>query len=272
MTAATMSSNTDLVLPGDGYDAFEDFLYNAPSQPQLLEMRRTEIINATDAAKKASAEAAARKAAQDAPTASRGRSSGGSTRNSMSASRQNLVDWDDNYEALKKYHAAHGNCAVPFGKETGSLRSWTERQKKLNSLNRLEQDKVDKLKALEFDFTMKQLSSRSVGSKSPSPRSSPRSSVNATPASTTPAQQNAPAAAPQAPPVRRSSSAKADKSWAEQFEALRTYRDGHGNCNVPFGSEHGELRSWTERQRKLVKINRLEQDKVDMLIGLGFDF
>jgi hypothetical protein len=34
----------DLILPGDGFDAFVDFVFNTPSQPELCEMKKENII------------------------------------------------------------------------------------------------------------------------------------------------------------------------------------------------------------------------------------
>eukprot|EP00579_Thalassiosira_antarctica_P004994 CAMPEP_0201901800 /NCGR_PEP_ID=MMETSP0902-20130614/54625_1 /ASSEMBLY_ACC=CAM_ASM_000551 /TAXON_ID=420261 /ORGANISM="Thalassiosira antarctica, Strain CCMP982" /LENGTH=152 /DNA_ID=CAMNT_0048435775 /DNA_START=17 /DNA_END=475 /DNA_ORIENTATION=+ len=149
MTAATMS-NKDLVLPGEGYTAFIEFLYSTPSQPQLLRMKKMDVITASK---------------KIAPIISLTAPASGPT-----TSHDNVGDkeWDVNYRALKNFHAKQGNCSVPFGKETGSLRSWTERQKKLYASSQLEPEKVDNMKALDFDFTTKKpVSTRSVNNMGP---------------------------------------------------------------------------------------------------------
>mmetsp|Transcript_33042 Transcript_33042/g.57878 ORF Transcript_33042/g.57878 Transcript_33042/m.57878 type:complete len:175 (-) Transcript_33042:247-771(-) len=162
MTAATMS-NKDLVLPGEGYNAFMEFLYNTPSQPELLRMKEGDIITASK---------------KFFPNMSLTAPESGRTR-----SHNNVGDkeWDANYRALQNFHAKQGNCSVPFGKETGSLRSWTERQKKLYASSKLEPENVDNLNALDFDFTIKKpLSTRSVNNFGPKPT---KPSVAATAAS-----------------------------------------------------------------------------------------
>lgn len=188
MTAATTSSE-DLVLPGDGYDEFVDFL-RAPSQPQLLEMKRGDIIDAfhkqyptkriyhskpytPSTATPSSSLNGARSSKQPGPKKEAKKDTGfgnasAAKRPAAAVRKSSLVvddeeTWQRQYEALKSYHAEHGSCSVPFGKETGALRSWTERQKKLHARSMLEDDRVDDLKALGFDFAMKQpLSARSV--------------------------------------------------------------------------------------------------------------
>lgn len=256
MIAVKMGKN-NFILPDEGYDAFVEFLYHTPSQPELLGIKKRDII----AAYKSSC-----------------RTVGGDK------------DWYTNYNALKSYHAKHGNCSVPFGKESGSLRSWTERQKKLNASSKLEPVKVDRMKALDFDFTVKKPLSACSVNNLPIKRAEP--DVAATPASTAreikPAQLNKkqsskkqkkevsfsslPAAA-KAPMVRKSSIVFEDEhTWKKHHEALKAFQAKHGHCSVPFGKETGALRSWTERQNRLYASSKLETDKFNKMTELGYDF
>lgn len=69
-----------------------------------------------------------------------------------------------------------------FGKETGSLRSWTERQKRLHTSLKLRPRKVNDLKGLDFNLTMKHLSTRSLscakGRSHPSNKKRPNLAVS----------------------------------------------------------------------------------------------
>mmetsp|Transcript_13035 Transcript_13035/g.24904 ORF Transcript_13035/g.24904 Transcript_13035/m.24904 type:complete len:300 (-) Transcript_13035:982-1881(-) len=299
MTAATMTMNTsfeeDLVLPGPGFDAFLDFLYKTPSQPQLLDMTRGDIINAS-------------KRILSTPPVSPTSSRSGSVASSRSNINRN--DWDTNYKALKAYHALHGNCSVPFGKETGSLRSWTERQKKLHASSMLEPEMVDDLKALDFDFTVKvkglstrsinstkPLSTRSMNTKNTSKPSGPVKSASMVERTTPPTtamnntekENNSSSKAPplpsqpkkgvsfstnaKAPMVRKSSLVIDDETtWTMQYEELKAYQAEHGNCDIPFGKETGSLRSWTERQKRLHASSRLDAERTEKMTELGFSF
>ena len=93
--------------------------------------------------------AAASRAA--APAARRASSSSGSPVKRKSINVINSDDWDANYAALEKFHAKNGNCKVPFGAETGNLRSWTERQKKMYASGELDDDQLEKMNELDFD-------------------------------------------------------------------------------------------------------------------------
>mmetsp|Transcript_11409 Transcript_11409/g.20608 ORF Transcript_11409/g.20608 Transcript_11409/m.20608 type:complete len:299 (+) Transcript_11409:69-965(+) len=298
MTAATMTMNTnfeeDLVLPGPGFDAFVDFLHNTPSQPKLLDMSRGDIINAS-------------KRILTTPPVSPTPSRSGSVASASSICSNNN-DWDTNYKALKAYHATHGNCAVPFGKETGSLRSWTERQKKLHASSKLEPEKVDDLKALDFDFTIKvkalstrsinsakPISTRSINTKNTTKPSGPvksasmvernipsttsmnnaekenNSSTKASPPQ--PKKEVSFTANTKAPMVRKSSLVIDDETtWTKQYEELKAFQAKHGNCDVPFGKETGSLRSWTERQKRLHASSRLDVERTEKMTALGFSF
>jgi hypothetical protein len=231
MTAATMSQ-TDLILPGDGYDEFVNFLTNVPSQPALLGSPRsvggfpsaepsddenkpppvvanmkgrdynalikqksarkkqedaavptrsltkvvssssspsnskrqlgngyTEKIKAKQQEKKEAEAALAAAESTKKRRASKEGSGGGSPKNGKPAVPRgpSLVfdddeTWNENYEALKKFQEEHGNCDVPFGKDTGALRSWTERQKKLYAHEKLDEERMGKMTYLGFQF------------------------------------------------------------------------------------------------------------------------
>ena len=124
--------------------SFEFFVYDVPSQPEICSIQTEEIIKAYNESR-------------------------------ASGTRGGNDDWLAQYYALKKFHDENGNCVVPFGKETGALRSWTERQKKLHASSKLEQHRVEKLKLLGFDFTIKKpLTSSSPRNNKVSPsKSSP---------------------------------------------------------------------------------------------------
>ena len=60
--------------------------------------------------------------------------------------------WNKGYEELKAFYSKTGNTSVPFGKDTGALRSWAERQKKVYAANKLEKSRIEKMEELEFVF------------------------------------------------------------------------------------------------------------------------
>lgn len=60
--------------------------------------------------------------------------------------------WNKGYEELKAFHTKTGNTSVPFGKDTGALRSWSERQKKVYAADKLEKSRIEKMEELGFVF------------------------------------------------------------------------------------------------------------------------
>ena len=265
----------DIIIPGEGYDAFEDYLYHTPSQPELFVAKRSDIVSAYQATIK-----------DDNPTASR---------------VGDADDWNAQYKALKSYHAKHGDCFVPFGRETGPLRSWTERQKQLHASSKLELDKVEKMKALGFDFKVKSLSTRSVDNiRKPLSNHSinqTKSKSNTSNVSTSkktksmvrrlegkqPSKRQKAGVKPKTRPT--SAEAKAtvectkpvlviedDATWNKNYIMLKTFRSNNGNCLVPFGKETGALRSWTERQKKLFASSKLDKERLAKMTYIGFEF
>ncbi|KAL9186614.1 hypothetical protein ACHAXT_005852 [Thalassiosira profunda] len=248
--------------PGVGYDAFLAFL-ETPSQLPIGGQKRKIVFDAA--------------AAPPAPT---------------DADKE----WQANYEQLKLFHAKNGTTIVPFGKNTGALRSWTERQKKLYASSKLEPEQVDDLRALDFDLTTKKplASSRSANNvtKKPAPKpaapakaasakkqkksssSSMKSLFSSSGSKSTKANKpaSAPAPAPaakKAPTVRKASD---DATWNKHYEQLQAFHAKNGNCEVPFGKETGALRSWTERQKKLGAISKLNAERAEKLSKLGLAF
>ena len=127
----------EFVLPGDGFDAFEQYVYHTPSQPEICSLLHQDIIDAyEEAMSKKAAKAKAK------PLVRKG---------SVTIIEDDET-WDANYAALKAFHAKNGNCDVPFGKETGALRSWAERQKKLKAGSKLDTERLNKLNELNFAF------------------------------------------------------------------------------------------------------------------------
>ena len=121
---------------------------------EICNIDKDEIKTAYDALLRSKAEesraVAASRAAAAAPVARRASSSGSPVKR-KSINVINSDDWDANYSALKKYFEKNGNCKVPFGAETGNLRSWTERQKKMYASGKLDDDQLEKMNELDFD-------------------------------------------------------------------------------------------------------------------------
>jgi len=258
----------NIILPDVGYDAFIEFLYHTPSQPVLLEMKNEDIVTAYK-----------------------------SSRNIFGDDK----DWYTNYTALKAYHATHGHCSVPLGKENRSLRSWTERQKNLHASSQLDSFKADKMKRLNFDFTVTgPLSACAPTISNVSPKnadpavaapipSSRRRSLIPAWVKRRPSQMKIKSVTfkmptpsqPKAPIVLQATTEsqgfgglilEADRTWNARFEELKAFQAKHGHCEVPSGNETMSLRSWTERQKMMKKFSKLDKDKASRMMELGYKF
>ena len=58
--------------------------------------------------------------------------------------------------------------------------------------------------------------------------------------------------------------------WKTRFDELVRYRAKHGDCNIPV--RQGQLGRWVSYQRKVYKSSSLEQERIDRLNGIGFDW
>jgi hypothetical protein len=64
-----------------------------------------------------------------------------------------------------------------------------------------------------------------------------------------------------------------DQQWQNRFEELQTYKTQHGDCHV--GHRDGDpkaLKRWCKKQRYDMKAGDLEEAKVGLLTGLGFEW
>ena len=72
-------------------------------------------------------------------------------------------------------------------------------------------------------------------------------------------------------PTRRKALAGSQKQdWETRFNELINYKAKHGDCNVL--SRQGQLGRWVHEQRKNYKKNKLSQNRIDRLNGIGFDW
>ena len=64
-----------------------------------------------------------------------------------------------------------------------------------------------------------------------------------------------------------------DTFWESMFDALESFKKEHGHCNVPMRYEpNPSLGTWVRRMRQDAKKGLLEQERVNRLKALGFDF
>jgi len=64
-----------------------------------------------------------------------------------------------------------------------------------------------------------------------------------------------------------------DFAWQEMFEALKEYREEHGDCNVPLDwSENNQLADWVNAQCARYKSRNLSKERIERLEDIGFEW
>ena len=58
--------------------------------------------------------------------------------------------------------------------------------------------------------------------------------------------------------------------WETRFDELVQYKAEHGDCNVP--QSRGKLGTWVSKQRQQYNNDKLSQDRIDRLNGIGFNW
>jgi len=62
-----------------------------------------------------------------------------------------------------------------------------------------------------------------------------------------------------------------DSRWEEMIEALKQYKDKHGNCNVPNNSsDHKYLYNWIRSRRAAYRNQTINKDEIERLDAIGF--
>ncbi|RKZ83353.1 MAG: hypothetical protein DRR19_19260 [Candidatus Parabeggiatoa sp. nov. 1] len=62
------------------------------------------------------------------------------------------------------------------------------------------------------------------------------------------------------------------QSWEVMFQQLVEFKEVHGHCNVPIGYENPRLATWVSKQRLNKKKETLNQECINKLNGVGFDW
>jgi hypothetical protein len=62
--------------------------------------------------------------------------------------------------------------------------------------------------------------------------------------------------------------------WGKQYRWLKNFHEAKGHCNFPskIAGKAAPVAAWCDTQRQLFMDGKLEQEKVDKLAKLGFDF
>ena len=65
-----------------------------------------------------------------------------------------------------------------------------------------------------------------------------------------------------------------ESNWEEAFDALKEYKNNHGNCNVPGGyvADNLKLGQWVYVQRRGYRKERLSDDRIKRLEDIGFEW
>ena len=62
-----------------------------------------------------------------------------------------------------------------------------------------------------------------------------------------------------------------ESQWREKYAEIKAYKEEHGHCNVT-DTENPQLGRWAQKQRAAYKRGKLDNDKVELLETIGFDW
>ena len=193
---------------------------------------------------------------------------------------QNDERWNTRFEELLDYRSEHGDCNVP--QRQGKLGTWVKRQRTLYLTGSLAQDRINRLDSIGFKWSTREeqwearfkelLAYRSDHGDCDVPTSQGKhghwvSKQRKTYLAGSLAQDR----------IDRLDSIgfkwtlkDPNVPWETRFKELVQYKANQGDCNIP--QKQGQLGKWVDTQRTNYRKGKLSQDRINCLVGIGFDW
>jgi hypothetical protein len=172
-------------------------------------------------------------------TAATGVAEEGGSGGTLTKAEQLRLKWNDMYERLVQYRAKYGDCVVPRSyPDDKALGHWCGNQRMLFKRKTLQEDRLEKLRAIDFSFVVDERYLWTGGRNTQ----------------------------------------HLDEHWTKMYRALSEYRSQHGDVLVPKGYVHGSgvgaipLGRWVSRQRTALTQGTLVPERKAQLDLLGFSW
>ena len=192
------------------------------------------------------------------------------------------VEWNARFKELLDYRSEHGDCDVPVTQ--GKLGQWVRSQRRAYRAESLAQDRIGRLSSIGFKWKQKgpnvpwetrfdelvQYKAKHGDCDVPTKQGKLGTWVGTQRGAyrDDKLEQGC---------IDRLNSigfkwrvVKEKVPWDTQFKELVQYKAKHGDCKV--SDRQGPLGRWVRHQRESYKKNRLSQDSIDRLNGIGFDW
>ncbi len=146
--------------------------------------------------------------------------------------------WNEKLEELKQYYNEYNTFFIPGSlTEYSSLQSWSRYQRKQFRENKLDENRIEKLKAIGFPFESDFRGRKIIDEDEVT--------------ETKKLQRN---------------------TWEQNYLRLLDYKIKYGNCNVPKNFEEKSLSYFVTRQRHNYKTQNLTEEQIKKLELLGFEW
>jgi len=140
------------------------------------------------------------------------------------------IEWNKNYQALKKIYAETGNLIMEKSPESDILKKWCKKQRRQKTKQILSSEKITLLNEINFPW---------VGWVSANKNS-------------------------------KKSKISNDEKWNNNYEKLKNYFEINNSCLLPIEKEYNPLRSWVVTQRKKYKKGKLPETQIQLLNSINF--
>lgn len=158
--------------------------------------------------------------------------------------QNNQVDWEEKLEELRFYYSKYNTFLIPKSlNQYQDLKKWLVEQKRLFKNNRLTENQIEQLQSIGYSFDKNYQGRKFEFEVDPSSR-----------------------------PVKQKPATNNRDSWEQTYLHLVNFKIAEGHCNVPRSYENKTLANFVSRNRYLFKKGELENEKIEKLKLLQFEF
>ncbi|WP_089380430.1 DEAD/DEAH box helicase [Lutibacter agarilyticus] len=150
-------------------------------------------------------------------------------------------DWNEKFEEFKDFHLKFKTFLIPNKQEQYKpLRSWLQEQKRFNKLGRITSERKSRLLEIGYSFDLDFRGKKFEHETNPK--------------------------------VKKTHVRGNSETWKNKYLKLIDYKLKNGNCNVPRSYEDRSLANFVNSQRNLYRNNELDNDKIEKLKLIEFEF
>ncbi|WP_445725593.1 Helicase associated domain protein [Flavobacterium sp.] len=154
------------------------------------------------------------------------------------------VEWDEKFEDLKNFNIKYKTFLIPNNEiQFNSLKTWIQEQKRQYKLGNLSSEIINRLLEIGYSFDLDYRGKKFKYETNPDLKKEKNTAITSN-----------------------------SETWKNKYLKLIDYKLKNGNCNVPRSYDDRSLANFVNSQRNLYRNNELDNDKIEKLKLIEFEF